>query len=135
MPRKAKDPNAKTAAEKALEAAKEKHRHAVEANTKNSTATTVAAVKTAREALDKAITADNRDRFKRVAGNRVTKALTALDNLVKVANPRSYEFTQADVEKFMPALKERIKEIDGAFARALSNSGDGEKTKETFAFD
>jgi hypothetical protein len=61
------------------------------------------------------IKARNRDRFVRIAENRVNKILDNLESLGNCSNPRSYEYAKEDVEKIFAEIEEKVKEIKSMF--------------------
>ncbi|UCH96923.1 MAG: hypothetical protein JSV88_08755 [Candidatus Aminicenantes bacterium] len=57
----------------------------------------------------------NRERFVRIAENRVNKILDSLESLGNCSNPRNYEYTKEDVEKIFSEIEEKLKEIKSMF--------------------
>lgn len=69
-------------------------------------------------------TADNAARqlakganFKRLAGMRVTVALSKIDNVAKLANKNSYSYDDVQVMKIVSALRGRIDTMEKAFSQ------------------
>lgn len=84
--------------------ARAKVEKATEAVTKTKNAQTEKALADAESELAVAVRAENRERFERVGGGRVAKALSSLDNIAKLAKPRSYEYSDSDVAKMEAAI-------------------------------
>jgi hypothetical protein len=116
-------------ARKALADAKER-------NAKNSTDTTKKAVEHAEGIAKAAVKAENRERFVNVGGGRIGKAIALLETLRQVANRRSYEYTQADIDKAMTAIDAKVADIKSVFVAALATPVAAEKkTTEKKAFE
>lgn len=116
----------KTPIAKAFETAKKAHKDAKERNSKSDTDATKAVLKAAKDKLETAAAAMNRERFISVGNTRLTKAVAALNNFAKVANRRSYAFTDTDIKKANDAIDGAVKAVKGAFEAALRTGG-GEK--------
>jgi hypothetical protein len=69
-----------------------------------------------------------RERFENVASRRVQKVLDNLDSLSICANKNNYEYTSADVNKMLKAIKNKVKNLE------LSFTNNSKSTKETFEF-
>jgi len=72
-----------------------------------------------------------RERFEKVAGNRVQLVLDKLDNLSKCANRRNYEFTDRDIEKMFKAINDKIRITKMKFDAEVEVNG---KEKKIFKF-
>lgn len=96
---------------KAAQVARDKHAKAVETATKTKSVANDAAVGTAKAEMDAANKAENRERFTRVGGARVSKVISSIENVGKLAKPRSYDFGEADIAK-----------IESAATLALTNA-------------
>ena len=57
----------------------------------------------------------NRDRFVRIAGNRVNRRLDALDSLGNCSNRRNYDYSDADVKKIFSEIEKKVKETRSMF--------------------
>lgn len=113
----------KTAAAKQHEKLKAELKAAKQAAAKQDNAQTQKRVKDAITALAPITTTVNRERFMRVANVRAAKALSGIKGLQGVANPRSYQFTQADADKVCALLEAELKALRTRFASALSSPG------------
>lgn len=69
-----------------------------------------------------------RDRFKNVAGRRVQKILDNIDSLSKCANRSNYDYEEADVNKMMRVIRDKVKVLE------LSYNSNTKSTKNTFKF-
>lgn len=56
-----------------------------------------------------------RERFKRIATQRVNTVLQRLDILGNCSNKQYYEYTVEDVEKIFNAIKGKVREIERQF--------------------
>ena len=56
-----------------------------------------------------------KDRFKRVASRRVENILNDIKSLSKCSNNNNYEYTEADVNKMLKAIKDEIKVLETLF--------------------
>ena len=52
----------------------------------------------------------NRERFVRIAENRVNRILDALDSLGNCSNKRNYDYSDPDVKKMFSAIEKKVKE-------------------------
>lgn len=52
---------------------------------------------------------DKRQRFERVAGNRVQSIIDKIDSLAKCSNKNNYSYTEQDVKKMFSSLKAKLK--------------------------
>lgn len=75
-------------------------------------------------------TKSKRERFEKVAGNRVQKILDFLVLLQNCANRNNYEYTEADVEHMFTEIQKALKET-----RAKYQSGLNQKIKTGFQFN
>ena len=57
----------------------------------------------------------NRDRFVRIAGNRVNRILDALDSLGNCSNRRNYDYSDTDVKKIFSEIESKLKETKSMF--------------------
>jgi hypothetical protein len=57
----------------------------------------------------------NRDRFVRIAENRVNRILDALDSLGNCSNRRNYDYTETDVKKIFIEIEKKVKETRSMF--------------------
>lgn len=94
----------KTKIQLAADTARANYAKAKEANEKNDNPTTQKALSDASAARDSAVTAESRERFLRVGGQRVSKAVSAINNVGKLAAPRSYEYSETDIAKAEAAI-------------------------------
>lgn len=62
-----------------------------------------------------------KDRFKRVASRRVENILKDLQSLSKCSNKNNYEYTEADVNKMLKAIKDEIKVLETLFKKNLKD--------------
>jgi len=69
-----------------------------------------------------------KDRFKNVAGRRVQKILDNIDSLSKCANRSNYDYEEADVNKMMRVIRDKVKVLE------LSYNSNTKSTKNTFKF-
>ena len=53
-----------------------------------------------------------RDRFKRVASERVDKLLSGICSLSKCSNINNYEYSEDDVQKMIKAIKDELKTVE-----------------------
>jgi hypothetical protein len=122
-----------TPVQQKAQAAREAHAKAKEAHEKNDNANTRKALETATAERDAAVKAENRERFERIGGPRVQKAITALANVGKLAAPRSYHYDEEDVNAAEKAIMEAAKSACASMRNAL-NKGGGKSTAAGFAF-
>ena len=52
---------------------------------------------------------DKRQRFERVAGNRVQSIIDKLESLTKCSNRNNYSYTENDVRKMFSSIKTKLK--------------------------
>jgi len=57
----------------------------------------------------------NRDRFVRIAANRVNRILDALDSLGNCSNRRNYDYSDTDVKKIFGEIEKNVKETRSMF--------------------
>jgi len=57
----------------------------------------------------------NRDRFVRIAENRVNRVLGDLDSLGNCSNRRNYEYTKKDVEEIFAEIERKVNEVKSLF--------------------
>ena len=57
----------------------------------------------------------NRDRFVRIAENRVNRILDALDSLGNCSNKRNYDYSDSDVKKMFSEIEKKLKETRSMF--------------------
>ncbi len=58
----------------------------------------------------------NRERFIRIAENRVNRILEALDSLGNCSNRRNYDYSDTDVKKVFGAIENKLKETRSMFS-------------------
>ncbi len=56
-----------------------------------------------------------REKFVRLAESRTDKAVQAIENIVSLSNPRSYDYNDNDIKKILGALREATNEVQLAF--------------------
>lgn len=67
-----------------------------------------------------------RERFTKVASNRVQNVLHYLDLLKNCANKSNYEYTQEDVDKMFSEITKTLKDVKAVYANEqnkLNNKG------------
>ena len=69
-----------------------------------------------------------RDRFKNVAGRRVQKILDNIDSLSKCANKSNYDYEDADVNKMMQAIRDKVDVLEASYSTSTKSA------KNTFKF-
>ena len=69
-----------------------------------------------------------RDRFKNVAGRRVQNILDNMDSLSKCSNRINYDYEDADVNKMMRAIRDKVKVLEASY------NSNTKSTKNTFKF-
>jgi aspartate carbamoyltransferase regulatory subunit len=52
---------------------------------------------------------DKRQRFERVAGNRVQAIIEKIDSLAKCSNKNNYSYSEQDVKKMFSSIKAKLK--------------------------
>lgn len=68
-----------------------------------------------------------RERFERVATKRVDRVIKDIQLLTNCSNINNYEYTNADVDKMLKAIKEELKLLEFAFRADLTESREGFK--------
>ncbi len=63
-----------------------------------------------------------RERFEKVASNRVQKVLKYLDLLSNCSNPYNYEYEQADIDKIFRAINLKLKSTKASFKSELDST-------------
>lgn len=72
---------------------------------------------------------EKRQRFEKVAGNRVQKVLNTLQLLKNCSNRNNYEYTELDVERMFSVISKSLKDARIAYNNELSK-----KNKQGFTF-
>lgn len=108
----------------AANVARAAHEKAVEAHEKAASPANAKAVLDTKTAMDHAVHAENRERFERIGGTRVGKVISGLENVSKLAKPRSYAFTEADIVKIETA-------VHAAAVAAITELRNASKPKNT----
>lgn len=62
-----------------------------------------------------------REKFVRLAENRTSKALSAINNIGRLSNKANYEYSEEDIKKIFKALKQSLSEAENSF-REISKS-------------
>lgn len=62
---------------------------------------------------------EKRQRFEKVAGNRVQRVLDTLQLLKNCSNRNNYEYTEADVEQMFSEMSKAMKETRTAYSSEL----------------
>jgi hypothetical protein len=57
----------------------------------------------------------NRERFIRIAENRVNRILDALDSLGNCSNRRNYDYSDTDVKKIFSEIEKKLQETRSKF--------------------
>lgn len=122
-----------TPIQKRAQIAREAHAKAKENHDKSATAANAKALETASAERDAAVKAENRERFERIGGPRVQKAITALNNVGKLAAPRSYAYDEEDVATCEKAIMDAAKSACAGMRAALQKGG-GKSTAAGFSF-
>lgn len=65
-----------------------------------------------------------RERFEKIAANRVAGVLKGLDSLEKCSNKNNYEYYDEDIRKMERALKEKVTEVIRSFSKELDRGKD-----------
>ncbi len=84
----------------------------------------------AKAARDVAVKAENRERFLNVGTNRTKKARAAIRQLVKVASPKTYDFTADEGIKIVTGLLACVKEVENAFKAATATGATAAPTDD-----
>jgi hypothetical protein len=66
---------------------------------------------------------DKRERFEKVAQNRVQAILNTLSLLGNCSNRNNYSYSEEDVRKMMDAIKQSLKETEMRFMSEVRKSG------------
>lgn len=77
------------------------------------------------------------DKFKRLASHRMSRAITAIQQIQSLAEARksgTYSFTEQQVTRMLDALSEAFHQTKAAYERALTHKTDGGK-QQAFTFD
>ena len=72
---------------------------------------------------------EKRQRFEKVAGNRVQKVLDTLQLLKNCSNRNNYEYSESDVEQMFSEIARTMKESRAAYTNELHKA-----TKQGFTF-
>lgn len=70
-----------------------------------------------------------RERFERVAGNRVNNLLITLNSLSKCSNKNNYEYDETDVRKMFKVIREKLVDVEKDFSGQLNK-----ESKSKFKF-
>ena len=60
-----------------------------------------------------------RDRFEKVASNRVQKILDSLESLSKCSNKNNYEYNKEDIDKMINVLRAKMKFVENSFRQNI----------------
>lgn len=110
----------KTDKQKAVETAKTALAKAREALDKNVTAANKNTLASCETAYKNATDSARRERFVTVGRDRAELVLVKLSAFAKCANRAAYEFTEADIEKTETAFREGLENCIAAFRAALA---------------
>lgn len=69
---------------------------------------------------------EKRNRFEKVAANRVAKTLKLLDSLEKCSNKNNYEYNSLDVKKMEKALKDKVGQVINSFTKQIGKDKENE---------
>ncbi len=72
---------------------------------------------------------EKRQRFEKVAGNRVQKILDTLQLLKNCSNKNNYEYSESDVEQMFSEISKAMKDSRAAYLNELHKDN-----KQGFAF-
>lgn len=72
---------------------------------------------------------EKRQRFERVAGNRVQAIIEKIDSLAKCSNKNNYSYSDQDVKKMFIAIKAALKRTESRFEDELKK-----RNKHRFEF-
>lgn len=108
----------KTAVQLVTAKARDALAKAIEVHEKSKTPADAEKVKAAREAVSAALKAENRERFVKVGGQRVSRAIKALRAFGMTSNPESYVYEPAEVEKAFLALNTALAAAAAKFVEA-----------------
>ena len=64
----------------------------------------------------------HRERFEKVASNRVQKTIDSLNSLSKCSNIYNYEYNKKDVDVMMKEIKKTLSKAESLFRSNLKNS-------------
>ena len=67
---------------------------------------------------------ENRNRFVRLAENRVSRAINSIRLIGNLSNKSNYSYTDADVRAIISALQSEINNLKGQFNKKDSKSSD-----------
>lgn len=70
-----------------------------------------------------------RQRFEKIAGNRVQRVLDTLQLLKNCSNRNNYEYSESDVEQMFTEITKALKEVRATYARELNKTN-----KQGFTF-
>lgn len=70
-----------------------------------------------------------RQRFEKIAGNRVQRVLDTLQLLKNCSNRNNYEYSESDVEQMFTEITKALKEVRAIYARELNKTN-----KQGFTF-
>ena len=65
---------------------------------------------------------EKRQRFEKVAGNRVQKVLDTLQLLKNCSNRNNYEYTEQDVEQMFSEISKALKDARATYTDELSKT-------------
>lgn len=65
---------------------------------------------------------EKRQRFEKVAGNRVQKVLDTLQLLKNCSNRNNYEYTEQDVEQMFSEISKALKDARATYTNELSKT-------------
>ena len=60
-----------------------------------------------------------RQRFEKVASNRVQKILDTFDSLSKCSNRNNYEYNKEDIDKMINVLRSKLKNVENSFRQNI----------------
>lgn len=60
-----------------------------------------------------------RQRFEKVASNRVQKILDTFDSLSKCSNTNNYEYNKEDIDKMINVLRSKLKYVENSFKQNI----------------
>ncbi len=64
---------------------------------------------------------DKRQRFERVAGNRVQSIIDKIDSLAKCSNKNNYSYSEQDIRKMFLSIKAKLKYAEQKYDGELEN--------------
>ncbi len=67
-------------------------------------------------------TETKREKFHRIAANRMQNILTEMNRLSNCSNTANYEYTEKDVQKIVKTLNEKFSEIKLSFKTGLNKT-------------